>query len=262
MDEVWAGRTSHGTLHVRNHSRIWNVRDVVLTSNAFADPVLVPVLPRRSTVNVDAPFLFTRRGLAHVQSIDSYTRYPFGFILKKRRLRVSSDVLVYPHIFPADEVREQFEALTGETNAANRPGPGSDLHSFRDYTRGDSLRHVHWKKSASIGRWIVKQTDAEASTSVHVLVDPYKPKDVTEEQFERMVSEAATFVYQAVQSGFDVTLTLSRTTVRARAHEPAAPLFRALALLEATHEPVHQIVERDAVVFSVAAGGEHAAKSA
>ena len=39
---------------------------------------------------------------------------------------------------------------------------GREIHSFREYVRGDSLRHVHWKKSASLGRWIMKQTDAEA----------------------------------------------------------------------------------------------------
>ena len=31
--------------------------------------------------------------------------------------------------------------------------------SFRDYAPGDSLRQVYWKKSASAGRWIVKQTE-------------------------------------------------------------------------------------------------------
>lgn len=261
MDEVWAGRAARGTLRLHNDSRIWNVRDVVLTSKAFAEPVLVPLLPRRSTADVDASFLFNRRGLAHVETVDSYTRYPFGFFLKKRRLRVSSEVLVYPHIFAGEDARDQFEPRAGEENVANRPGPGSEIHSFREYARGDSLRQVHWKKSASLGRWIMKQTDAEASTSVHVVVDPHQPKGVTEEQLEHMISEAATFVYQAVERGFDVRLSLPRVTVRTREHEPAAPLFRALALVEASHEPVHQVVDRNSVVFSVS-GGQRDAKSA
>jgi uncharacterized protein (DUF58 family) len=251
MEEVWAGRPGHGTLRIRNDSRIWIVRDVVITSEALAEPVLIPLLPRRSTVEVNALFLFLRRGLAHVHSVDSYTRYPFGFFLKKRRLRVRSDVLVYPRIFSGDDVREQFQPAPGEESVANKPGPGSDIHSFREYARGDSLRHVHWKKSASLGRWIMKQTDAEASSAVHVLVDPYQPKGVSDEELERMISSAATLIYHAVQRDLDVTLSLPRTTLRARQSQAAAPLFRALALLEASHEPVHQIVERDTIVFSV-----------
>lgn len=254
IEEVWAGRPAHGTLRVRNDSRIWNVRDVVLTSDTFAEPVLIPLLPRRSTVTADASFLFTKRGLAHVNAVDSYTRYPFGFFLKKRRLRVTSEVVIYPAILANDGTVDQFRPMAGDQARANRPGPGSDLHSFREFVRGDSLRHVHWKKSASLGRWIMKQTDAESSSSVHVLVDPYLPKGAREEELEQMIAAAATFIYYAAQGDLDVTLSLPRVTLRARRHEPAAPLFRALALLEPAYEPVHQIVERNTVVFRIAGG--------
>ena len=251
MDDAWAGRPAHGTLRVRNDSRIWNVRDVVLTSEALAESVVIPLLPRKKTVEVPASFLFTKRGLAHLHAIDSYTRYPFGFFLKKRRVRMSSDVVVYPRILGDDVAHDRFRPLAGEQSVANRPGLGSEIHSFREYTRGDSLRHVHWKKSASLGRWIMKQTDAEAAKAVHVVVDPHKPATVDDETFEQMIAEAATFVYHAVQQNFDVALSLPRMTLRARENEGAATLFRALALLEATHEPMHQVLERNSVLFSV-----------
>jgi len=252
MDEVWAGRAARGTLRIRNDSRIWNVRDVVITSEALAEPVLLAQIPRRSTVETAASFLFLKRGLAHVHSVDSYTRYPFGFFLKKRRLHVQNEVLVYPRLLGEEDAAQQFQALVGDESSANRPGAGSDIHSFREYVRGDSLRHVHWKKSASLGRWIMKQPDAEISAAVHVLVDPYQPKGVPDEAFEEMVSAAATFVFFAVQRDLDVSLSLSRTTQRTRENQSATPLFRALALLEATREPMHQIVERNTVVFSCA----------
>jgi uncharacterized protein (DUF58 family) len=251
IDEAWAGRPADGTLRIRNDSRIWNVRDVILFSEGFAAPVLVPLLARRSDVLVNVQFLFPRRGLAHVTAVDSYTRYPFGFFLKKRRLRVESEVIVYPRILAEEIARERFRPITGEESTATRPGAGSELHSFREYVRGDSLRQVHWKKSASIGRWIMKQHEAEASRSVLVVVDPYKPRNVSEDVFEEMIAEAATFLYHAAQRGLDVTLVLPRVTLRARESEAASPLFRALALLEPLHEPVHQVLERDAVLFTV-----------
>ena len=251
MDDVWAGRPARGTLRVCNDSRIWNVRDVILTSEALAEPVVIPVLPRKQTVEVTASFLFTKRGLAHVHAIDSYTRYPFGFFLKKRRVKISSDVVVYPRILGDDAAHDRFRPLSGDESLANRPGMGSEIHSFREYVRGDSLRHLHWKKSASLGRWIMKQTDAEAAKSVHVVVDPYKPPAADDETFERMISEAATFVWNAVQQNFDVMLSVPRATFRAREHEPAAQLFRALALLEPAYEPVHQVLDRNSVLFSM-----------
>jgi uncharacterized protein (DUF58 family) len=251
MDDVWAGRPAHGTLRVCNDSRLWNVRDVILTSEALAEPVVIPVLPRKKTVETGALFLFTKRGLAHVHAIDSYTRYPFGFFLKKRRLSISSDVVVYPRILGNDAAHDRFHPLAGEQSVANRPGTGSEIHSFREYVPGDSLRHLHWKKSASLGRWIMKQTDAEAAKAVHVVVDPYKPATVSDESFEQMIAEASTFVWNAVQQNFDVMLSMPRTTLRTREHEPAGPLFRALALVEPVYEPVHQVLDRNAVLFSV-----------
>jgi uncharacterized protein (DUF58 family) len=106
----------------------------------------------------------------------------------------------------------------------------------------------------------MKQTEAEASRSVHVVVDPYKPKGAADEDLERMIAEAATFVFHAARRGFDVTLSLPRVTIRAREQESASPIFRALALLEATHEPVHQILDRDSVYFGM--GARHVAESA
>lgn len=261
IDEAWAGRPADGSLRIRNDSRIWNVRDVVLVSEALAAPVLVPLVPKRGQVTVAAAFLFPRRGLAHVSAVDSYTRYPFGFVLKKRRLRVSSDVIVYPRILAEDSSRERFRAVFGEDNAAGRPGFGNEIHSFREYARGDSLRQVHWKKSASLGRWIMKQHEADAAHTLHIVVDPYKPRQVTDDEFEEMIAAAATLLYYAVRDGLDVTLALPRVTLRAREAEPAGPLFRALALLDAEHEPVHQLLDRNSVLFSVS-GGRHDAKSA
>jgi uncharacterized protein (DUF58 family) len=261
LDDVWAGRPADGSLRIRNDSRIWNVRDVVLVSDAFVAPVLVPIVPRRSAVTVQAAFVFPRRGRAHVSAIDSYTRYPFGFVLKKRRLRVASEVIVFPRILSEDAVQDRFRAIVGDDTAAGRPGPGSDIHSFRDFVRGDSLRQVHWKKSASLGRWIIKQHEADAARSLHIVVDPYKPRRVSEDAFEEMISEAATLVYQAVRQGMDITLSLPRVTLRARENESAVPMFRALALLDVEHEPVHQLMDRHSVLFSVA-GGRRDAKSA
>jgi uncharacterized protein (DUF58 family) len=215
--------------------------------------VLLPLLERRSEITTTAPLLFARRGWAQVGVIDSYTRYPFGFFLKKRRLRVASDVLVFPRLLPESDAEARFRAIAGDADLSGRPGPGTDVHSFREYVRGDSLRQVHWKRSASLGRWIVKQPEAEMAPSVHVVVDPYKPRETTEQDFEQMISEAATFIVQTLERGLEVTLVLPRATLRTRDADGATALYRALALLEPRYEPVHLLADRDAVVFSARA---------
>src|SRR6266446_2386799 len=41
VDEAWAMRTAHGRLRVINRSRIWNVRDLIITSSDLEAPVAV-----------------------------------------------------------------------------------------------------------------------------------------------------------------------------------------------------------------------------
>ena len=251
LDEAWAGKRSWGTLRIGNRSRIWNIRDVIVSSPELDRPILVTRLPRQSSSSAEGAFLFPRRGLAQLNYVDLYTRYPFGFFLKKRRVRIGGEVVVFPRLLDESAVRERFRPVEGEMHAANRPGIGTDIHSFRDYARGDSLRHIYWKKSASVGRWITKQTELEAGRAVHIAVDPYKPRGVSDEAFEEMISEAATFVVDAIERGLDVIVSLPRLTLSAGPQQPARPVYRALALLEAAHEPVAQTIDRDTVMFSV-----------
>jgi uncharacterized protein (DUF58 family) len=251
IQETWAGRAAEGKLRVANRSRIWNVRDVIVMSSELSDPLFIPIINRRSDIAVDASFLFQRRGLVQLNTLDLYTRYPFGFFFKKRRVKIRGEVVVFPRLLESGMADDRFRPVEGEQHPSNRPGMGSEVHSFRDYVRGDSVRQVYWKKSASIGRWIVKQTEIDAARVIHVVVDPYKSRGASDDDFEQMISEAATFIYDALHRNLEVMLSLPRAALRARAPESAAAIFRALALLEPSHEPVAQTIDRHSVVFAV-----------
>src|SRR3954471_24549157 len=93
----------------------------------------------------------------------------------------------------------------------------------------------------------------EAGRSVHIVVDPFRPSNVSEEAFEEMISEAATFLDDALQSGLEVAFSIPHVTLRSD-RDGAVSMFRALALLEAAHEPVAQAVDRDSVIFTVTPG--------
>ena len=98
LGEAWAGRPAEGRLRVANRSRIWNVRDVVVTSAELAEPFFIAVIERRRAITVAGSFLFARRGIVQLNIIDLYTRYPFGFFLKTRRVRITGEVIVSPRL--------------------------------------------------------------------------------------------------------------------------------------------------------------------
>jgi uncharacterized protein (DUF58 family) len=251
LREAWAARNTPVRIRIANRSRIWNVRDVIIVSDELAEPVFVPVVPRRSSVEVNAMFLFRHRGRVTLKTADFYTRYPFGFFLKKRRVRITGEVVVFPRLLEDRGSQDRFRSFAGEHSTANRIGAGSELHSFREYQRGDSPRQVYWRKSASLGRWIVRQTELESSKVIHVVVDPYKAPAVTDDEFEEMISAAATYIDDALERGVDVVLTLPRNSVRVEQGQSSIPLFRALALLEPVYEPLAAMIDRGTVVFGV-----------
>jgi len=259
-EEAWAGVVTGGVLRVENDSRIWRVRDVVMTSPELARPIYLPVVERNIEQLVPAHFLFRRRGAVDIKEIDLYTRYPFGLFLKKRRLRLAGRLIVYPRLLESSGADDRFRVAEGDNSSSNRIGSGSDVHGFREYVVGDSLRQLHWKKSASVGRWVIKQTDAESGRIVYVYVDPFLPGDAVPDALETVISAAATYVHDALERELEVVLKLPGVTIRGRAGEARRAIFEALALAEATSQPMAGLPNRDAVIFSLR--GAHESKSA
>lgn len=251
IGEAWAGRPAEGRLRIENRSGIWNVRDVIVTSGELATPLFLPLLGRHASVTLPAPFLFQRRGIAQLHHVDLYTRYPFGFFLKKRRVKLAGEVVVFPRLLADESARERFVPVDGENYNSNRAGPGSEIHSFRDYAPGDSLRQVYWKKSAALGRWIVRQPEEEAARAVHVVVDAYRPRGTPDDEFEAMISAAATFIHHALRRELQVVLTLPRIELRSHGGDSGTAMFRQLALLEGTRQPAAQAIDRHTVVFAL-----------
>jgi uncharacterized protein (DUF58 family) len=260
VEEIWAGRPADGVLRVRNRSRLWTVRDVVVVSEHLEAPVLVPLVPRRATVDLPVRFLFERRGSVRLHHVDLYTRYPFGLILKKRRARIEGEVVVFPRLLASATKRLAADAVAKDAIPRPRQGTGQDIFAFREYVRGDSLRHVHWKKSASLGRWIMKQLQEEAGISLAVAVDPVLPPWAGEERFETMISEAATLLFDGVRTGAEVTLILPSDRISGAGERVRGPIFRELALLRPEPGGDLPVVPRGAVLFSLRS--EHESKTA
>jgi uncharacterized protein (DUF58 family) len=250
VGEAWAGQPATGRLRLLNDSRIWNVRDVVVASDELAEPLLIPLLERGIEHASYVSFLFARRGLVHFKRIDLYTRYPFGLFLKKLRVRLSGDVVVYPRLLDAG-LSSPLRPFDGEQDSSNRAGIGTELHGFRDYARGDSLRQIAWKKSASAGRWILKLTESDAARVVHVALDPWLPPGTSPDALEELISEATTCIHEALGSDLEVVLSLPQVTLRGKAGDAARSMFRALALLEATRTPAFFPLDRNTLLFSL-----------
>src|SRR5512140_1564618 len=251
LDDAWAGRPAWGVISVANSSKLWTIRDLVITSPELEAAIFVPIVVRGTSVDVPGRFSFEKRGRVRIKTANLYTRYPFGLFMKRRRVRFEGEAVVFPRLLERTREPRRLGGPQGETPHTDRHGPGTEIYAFREYVRGDSLRLVHWKKSASLGRWIMKQTELESGRSVVIAVDPVVPEGTPEDAFEELISEATTMIHHAFEIGVDVVLHIPSAELTARGAASRQRMFEALALLEMTTAGERMAFDPGTFVFSL-----------
>ena len=114
----------------------------------------------------------TRRGAFRLGPWEVRLGDPFGLFEVTLRYPEEAPLMVYPPVvrLPALTVpRGQAAGRSG----LSRPGieATTDAASVRDYLPGDSLRRIHWRSVARLGRWVVKEFDVEPSGDLWIVLD-------------------------------------------------------------------------------------------
>ena len=98
---------------------------------------------------------------------------------------------------------------------------------------------------------MIKETELEANQSVEIAVDPVVPKGATPEEFEEMISEAATLVRDAIDAQLEVVLHTPAGSLRGGGDVARRPMFEVLALIEPSGEGWVEWTDPHTVVFSL-----------
>ncbi len=129
----------------------------------------------------------------------------FGFYPRSAKVLSEDHMIVYPRIFPLEELGVPPVYPLGENRALQRifQDPTRAL-GIRDYRPGDSLKHIHWKASARHSRLNVKVFEFTTNLKVSLLlaVDSFQGKGPQrEDTFELAVSTAASIAYYLIENG-------------------------------------------------------------
>lgn len=142
-----------------------------------------------------------RRGRLRVELANVGSLFPFGFLRKEVGTTLAAEVVVWPA--PVEYRRQGLVAarrMTGGERVA-RAGAGGDLLALRRYTAGDSHRLIHWKASARTGTLLVRQFAAESAEGYSLWVRTDAGVWTRPEQFELLVSFAATLAEDLFRGG-------------------------------------------------------------
>ena len=179
------------------------------------------------------------RGPLRLKEVIASTRYPFGLFEKSRRLPVEDELLVYPALLQASALQRQ-ERRAGSEVATPRRGTGAELAGLRDYLPGDEARLIHWRRTARLGRPVVRERERDASRRLTLTVDELRPPGADEswdQSFERSLSVVAATAARALADGASVeAVGRSSASPLVQAGHPPDPVWRYLARIEALDE--------------------------
>jgi uncharacterized protein (DUF58 family) len=232
--DLFARRPTLIGFAVHNRAR-WFARWLLLVGLSSQGPwrLVGRLAPGRSARGA-VEMLFPRRGRHRLEAAHVASLFPLGLFRKGMRYRLELEVLVFPELYAAGEIEVVASGLHGD-RSASRPGWGHDLHALRAFRHGDDPRSIHWKKTAQTGALIYQERETEETLRLSILLDNGVGRFASsgeEEQFERLVSEAATAAWDHLDRGFEVELVTRDTMLPfAAGHRQRWAILEALALI-------------------------------
>ncbi len=171
VGEVFAGRPALLKVRVENQLRRATAQAIFFLHEGLPGPLWLDPLAPGEVREVLVEGSFGRRGVVSEPDAGLLSRFPLGLFRKYRRARLPREVVVYPAPESARYEEPPPEDGRGGRPHPRRRGSGSDIRALREFVAGDDPRDVHWKQSARMGKWIVREREAERDRAVVLTVD-------------------------------------------------------------------------------------------
>ncbi|MEC9092725.1 MAG: DUF58 domain-containing protein [Planctomycetota bacterium] len=113
-----------------------------------------------------------RRGRIPVEMPEISTGFPFGILKRSRLISVPNQIIVWPKFVPLTGSLDPGDrsSSSGQT-LTDLAGQDGDTIGVRDFREGDSIRHIHWPKTAQMNQLITRELQSSIRRTVRVLLD-------------------------------------------------------------------------------------------
>ena len=199
---------------------------------SFALEAVVPVGRRfylpcvaaggRAAVEMDVTW--ERRGVPAPVIVELSTRFPFGFSVRRTRVRAAMERAIYPAIGERPgfaEVLQEAKLRAAGLSGAAEP----EFSHLREYVAGDDRRRIAWGKSAAGRDWIVKAMSGQQDERLRMRFDLGSP------DFERLVSLAAYLTWELCFLGVNFDFLVGDSAIAVVERNDAYTVLRLLAEL-------------------------------
>ena len=219
-----------------------------LSKGADIFPVPLFSLPTKSEKGIDLKVFLTplRRGYVHFNSVTFTRPDPFGLFNALYTYPLMDTLLVLPKRYPVKPIFLSGSRCyqRGGVQLAMSVGDAEEFVSLRDYRPGDSLRHIHWKSLAKLGKPVIKEFQDEFFVRHALILDTFTTRR-TAQHFEAAVSVAASLVSSPRSQEILLDLLFVGTQAycftEGRGLAQTENLLEVLACVEASDQPFEQL---------------------
>lgn len=169
--------------------RLW--QEYLIYARGGTIPKLnLPTIKHHITINHS--FIPLRRGVLHFEPAIIAKPDTLGLFCTLIKTGETQNCIVLPKRYPIKPLnlsgRRKYQA--GGISLANSVGNSYEFMGLRDYHQGDSLRSIHWKSYAKLGKLIVKDYQDEYFVRRALVLDTFIG-NASNAQFEAAISVAA-----------------------------------------------------------------------
>jgi uncharacterized protein (DUF58 family) len=254
LTEIVATRPALLQVRLANELRTGTAQSLFFLHESLPGPLWIDPLKPGESRDVVVEAVFPRRGVFREADAGILSRFPIGLFRKYRRAAVTSEIVVFPFPLASSIPDVPPEDSRGSRPHAHRAGSGADIRTLRDFVSGDDPRDLHWKQSARMRRWIVREREADRDRAVFLVVDNAleDPSDSAAlERLEGAISRCAGQAVMLLSRGAEVGFQSRGVKVPPRAgRRHRARLLDAMARLEA-------VAAREAPPFPPHRRGDH-----
>ena len=223
---LFAGRPTVARISLRNLKRWIPTFSIWLSVAPRPDhepyvemeSVYCPLITGGGEARISVSATFLRRGRFQQGDFWLRSRFPFAFVERRARLRLTQEALVYPSVDDSAEVERWIEPVAEAWQSIVR-GDSHDLYRIRPATPDDGARFVDWKATARSTGLMVREFTREDRRQVEVVFDPVQPRGPdSDEQFEKAVQMCAALVWRLHEMAAEVRFCSGEMGITIPAH--------------------------------------------
>jgi uncharacterized protein (DUF58 family) len=207
VGEVVATRPAWLKLRLENRLRTSTAQALFFLHESLPGPLWIDPLRPGETRELVVEGRFPARGVFREADAGLLSRFPIGLFRKYRRATLAREIVVYPLAEMTAMPPVPAEDSRGGRPLPRQRGGGPDIRTLREFSPGDDLRDLHWKQSARMRRWIVREREAERDRVIFLTIDNALPSPIDSaalERLERAVARCAGCALLLLSRGAEV----------------------------------------------------------